>query len=95
MLDKLNNPKATTIREIANAAIDDDTGLPSEFGAWLKDRKNRRVIPYRLEKCDYVPVRNDAAKDGLWKINGARQAVYARSDLSVREQLKAAHSLTA
>ena len=94
VLDKLQNPKATTISEIASAAIDGATGLPTEFGAWIKDRKKRRVIPYRLEKCDYVPVRNDAAKDGLWKINGARQAVYARSDLSVRDRLKAAYSLT-
>jgi hypothetical protein len=30
-----------------------------------------------LEQCDYSPVRNDTAKDGLWKINGRQQAVYA------------------
>jgi hypothetical protein len=58
-----------------------------------KDRKNRRVIPHRLEKCGYVQVRNDSAKDGLWKINGARQAVYVKSPLSIRDRIEAANKL--
>jgi hypothetical protein len=45
---------------------------------WIRDRKNRRKIPHRLEKCGYIQVRNDDAKDGLCKINGARQAVYSK-----------------
>jgi hypothetical protein len=56
----------------------------------MRDRKNRRRIPHRLEKCGYVPVRNDTAKDGLWKINGARQVVYAKSSLTIRERHMAA-----
>ena len=44
-----------------------------DFRAWLTDRKNRRVIPHRLETAGYVPVRNPGADDGLWKIaNGAK-----------------------
>jgi hypothetical protein len=39
-----------------------------DFLDWLNDRKNRRAIPHRLETVGYVPVRNDDAKDGLWKI---------------------------
>jgi hypothetical protein len=50
----------------------------------LKERKNRRALPYRLEQCGYCPVRNDFAKDGLWKINDARQAVYAQTTLPIR-----------
>ena len=86
VLDKLCNPAATTVIRITNEAAGD-------FGEWIKDRKNRRAIPHRLEKCGYVPVRNDHAKDGLWKINGARQVIYARSDLSVRDRLQAAGKL--
>ena len=60
---------------------------------WIKDRKNRRAIPHRLEKCGYVQVRNDAAKDGLWVINGSRQVVYAKSELSISDRLKVASDL--
>jgi Family of unknown function (DUF5906)/Bifunctional DNA primase/polymerase, N-terminal len=87
VLDQLGNPDATTITRIIGTA----TG---EFLSWISDRKNRRVIPHRLEKCGYVPVRNDAAQDGQWKIHGKRQAVYAKSSLSIRERLAAASKLT-
>jgi hypothetical protein len=64
-----------------------------DFLSFLQDRKNRRVIPYRLENAGYVQVRNDAAQDGLWKIRGKRQVIYARNDLSAAERLKAARLL--
>src|SRR5262245_44475359 len=75
-LDELDNPKATTLAKIAAEASTD-------LADWLHDRKNRRVIPHRLERCGYVPVQNDAAKDGLWKLHGSRQVIYARADLSL------------
>ena len=56
---------ATTLIQIANEPSGD-------FEIWIRDRKNRRAIPHRLEACGYVPVRNEAANDGLWKINGKR-----------------------
>ena len=87
MLDKLGNPDATTIVTISHNSSGD-------FEMWIKDRKNRRVIPYRMERCGYIAVRNDAAKDGYWKIKGTRQPVYAKSALSVRDRLKAAAKLT-
>jgi hypothetical protein len=89
VLDGLQNPDAVTIAQIRDA--------PKTVGGfidWLDDRKNRRVIPHRLEACGYVPVRNDAAKDGLWKIKGARQVVYAKADLSIGDRLSAASRLT-
>jgi hypothetical protein len=63
------------------------------FEAWLLDRKNRRVIPHRMEKAGYVPVRNEAAKSGLWVVRGARQVIYARAELSIRVQFEAAQKL--
>jgi hypothetical protein len=86
VLDDLGNPAATTLSRIQGAATGD-------FETWIRDRKNRRVIPYRLEKCGYVPVRNDAADDGLWKINNRRQVVYAQAALSLRDRLSAARKL--
>jgi hypothetical protein len=87
ILDQLGNPDATTLIRITNHAVGD-------FQTWIKDRKNRRVIPHRMEKCGYVPVRNDGAKDGFWKINDRRQVVYAKSTLSLADQIKAASKLT-
>ena len=78
----IDRPKILTLEKISLQA-------PPALRLWLDDRKNRRIIPHRLEDCGYEPVRNDAADDGLWKINGKRQAVYARRDLSTAERIKA------
>jgi hypothetical protein len=92
VLDKLGNPHAVTLVQIIRVA---KSGRPFllDFYEWINDRKNRRVVPHRMEKCGYVPVRNDAAEDGLWKIEGKRQAVYARKNLSHVSQVKAARNL--
>ena len=76
-----------TLAQIQTAATD-------PFADWLGDRKNRRIIPHRLEPCGYVPVRNPTAADGLWKINGRRQAIYAQAALSLRAQIDAARRLS-
>lgn len=87
ILDVLDNPAAVTLGRITGHA-------EGEFGDWLKDRRNRRIIPHRLERCGYVPVRNpDDLRDGQWKIGGKRQTVYARQDLSLRDQIAAAQLL--
>ena len=87
VVDAMNRPNAITIAMIATMA-------DGEFGTWIRERKNRRVIPHRLEKCGYVPVRNDGAEDGLWVINGKRQAVYAKNSLSIGDRLGVARDLT-
>lgn len=86
VLDNLGKPDATTLIRVQNAA-------PEDFRNWLSDRKNRRQIPHRFEKCGYSPVRNDAADSGLWVINHARQVVYAKTELSVRDRFAAARKL--
>ena len=85
MLDRLGNPDATTLTRAQSEAA-------GEFEAWLRDHKNRRVVPFRFESCGYTPVRNHAAKDGMWKING--QTAYAKANLSERERLAGARRLT-
>jgi hypothetical protein len=54
----------------------------ADFGLWLGNRGNTRRIPHRLEACGYTPVRNPNASDGLWKIDGRRQAVYGLTNVS-------------
>jgi hypothetical protein len=86
ILDKLGNPHAVTPRRLVAGT----TGAASE---WLTDRKYRRAIPHRLERCGYTSIRNPNADDGYWVIDAVRQPVYVRSELSEREKLQAATAL--
>jgi hypothetical protein len=86
-IDAAGNPDALTLGGIAGKGT-------QEFEDWMKDRKNRRQIPHRLEQCGYVPVRNDGADDGLWKIGGRRQVVYAKAELSHQDRVRAAKRVT-
>jgi hypothetical protein len=83
LIDKLGNPDALTIKQLIATAM----GAPAE---WLTERKNRRAIPHRLERCGYVSVRNPHAKDGLWKLKGERQVIYVKAILSPAEAIKVA-----
>ena len=85
-LDHLEWPSVVTLADLAGS-------VPSEFSTWLQDRANARQVPYRLESVGYVAVRNPAAQDGLWKLNGRRQAMYAQHDLPLRDQIIAARTL--
>jgi hypothetical protein len=91
VLDSLTYPHAVTITRL----IDEARFIHNEsFVDWLEDRKNRRRIPHRLDEAGYTPVRNGDARDGLWKIGGRRQAVYAKKSLSLRDRITAANNLT-
>ena len=94
-IEALGEPKALTIAMIL-------TKTTGDLDDWLRDRRNRRTIPHRLEKCKYVPVRNSDADDGLWKIwkinsggqkTGSRQVIYAKAALSPGERFVAAEEL--
>jgi hypothetical protein len=88
-LDLLNNPDVVTIARIINSTRDCYGNL-SEFGEWLKDRRNRRKIPHRMETCGYVVVPNPEADDGIWKISGVRHVVYGKASLTSAARLRAA-----
>lgn len=83
-LDRLGRPDVVVLFDLVTHAT------TSEFEEWLKDRKNRRIIPDHLDRCGYVPVINEFDKhDGQWKIAGRRQTVYARAELPIVEQIRA------
>src|SRR5262249_61965294 len=88
IIDDLGKPKVLTIARLCQAH-----SITDELRAWLNDRKNRRLIPGRLEKVGYHPVRNPDADDGLWKIAYKRQAVYGRAGLSQQELIAAIREL--
>ena len=87
VLDALRRPDVVTIAQIAGHAMPD-------FAEWLRDRKNARRIPHRLEACGYVAVRNPGATDGHWKIGDRRQVIYAKAELSERDRIAAANDAT-
>jgi len=90
LLDSLGRPAAVTLAMLEGAATFADH---THIDQYLKDRKNRRAIPHRLEEVGYVPVRNPDAEDGLWRIDSKRQAVYALRELPERGRLAAAGRL--
>jgi hypothetical protein len=79
-------PDAVTLSQIRRYADD-------AMKAWIDDRRNRRSIPHRLEVCGYVPVRNDARKEGNWIVLNKRQVIYAKKELSLRARYEAAVAL--
>lgn len=82
-LEKLGGPAAVTLVAVAEAAE------PS-FGEWLRDRKNSRSVPHKMEECGYKSVRNPATKSGRWKVDGKDVVIYARKELCTREAIAAA-----
>lgn len=87
VLDGLGWPNALTVSNLRDAAEGTD------FWGWLNDRKNRKAIPHKLSRVGYIPVTNEGASDGLWKIGGKRQVVYANKKLSPGERIDAASRL--
>ena len=91
VLDACNWPPAITLDRIAGVA---ETSRRHDFADFLRDRKNRRAIPHRLEDAGYVPVRNpDDKRDGQWRIDGKRQSVYARDTLSIHDRIAAVRAM--
>ena len=84
-MEALGNPDAVTLARIAGKA-------PESLSDWLTDRRNSRNVPHRMEAAGYVRVRNESARDGLWVIDGKRQAVYAKKEYDPRERIAAASS---
>jgi hypothetical protein len=82
-IDSLGNPDALTLDQIVAYAS-------ADFAEFLRDRKNARFIPHRLESCGYVAVRNSGSKDGRWKVGGRHQTVYGKAALSIRDRIAAA-----
>jgi len=92
VLESLGNPDAVTVTTLAGHAR--DMGL-EPLAVELEDRKGRRAIPHKMERVNYVQVVNPDAKDGYFVIRTRRQSVYARRELAVADQIRAARALDA
>lgn len=91
VIDAMSKPAALSLQLLVNAAT---TERLFDLADELKERKTRRALPHRLERVGYVPVRNPDAEDGLFKLSGKRQAVYAKRSLNLAEQVREARKLT-
>lgn len=87
VIDELQKPAAVTVGALISVA---QTLRLFDLADDLKDRRTRRAMPHKLERIGYVPVRNPDAEDGLFKVSGKRQAVYANKKLPLSDQIKAA-----
>jgi len=84
VIDELKNPDTLTLSQLI-------VGAKGNITDWLMDRRNRRALPHRLERCGYAPVKNPTAKDGLWKLkDGGRQVIYGKTSLTPEERWEAA-----
>jgi hypothetical protein len=79
-------PDAVTLSQVRKYADDD-------MKQWIDDRKNRRSIPHRFAGCGYVPVRNEARKEGNWIVMNKRQVIYAKAALTIKARYEAAEAL--
>jgi hypothetical protein len=88
VLDLIGNPPAITIeRLIASAG--------SDLSEFLRERKNRKAVSHKIIEAGYEQVRTPTADDGLWRVNGARKAIYAQTSLPVPDRFKAAQQVAA
>lgn len=85
-IESLGNPAAVTVTDLCICAS-------GAFREWLQDRRNARQVPHRMKGAGYIAARNDAAQDGLWKVSGKRQVIYARRELTESKRLAAATAL--
>jgi hypothetical protein len=90
VLEALGGPDVVTVTEVTEQA---DKQNP-EFGAWLRDRRNSRMVPHRFESCDYLTVANPNDTGGRWKINGTRFTFYGKAALTERERIAAVYKVT-
>ena len=78
MLDALGNPHWVTLAQLAAKA----TGAISE---WRLDRRHRRSVPHRMERCGYTTLHKPGTKEGLWKLQSVRQRVYVKLGMTEAE----------
>lgn len=90
VLDKLDAPVAVTINDLVEQCLTGDDQSLVALGEWLKDRRNARSVPHRLESLGYSAVRNAGDKQGLWTINGRKQAIFVRQDVTGADRLSRA-----
>ena len=87
VIEQAATPDVVTLDMVISVARD---LLLHDLADELRNRKSRRALPHKMERVGYVPVRNPDADDGLFKIGGRRQVIYANRTLTTADQIRAA-----
>ena len=90
LLIAMGQPPATTLALMEAAPIQS-----MKLRDWLNDSRNRRVISKHMKTAGYESVHNPDSDNGLWRINGVKQVVYAREEFTVAQRIDAARDLKA
>ena len=79
LIEGLSNPEIVTLSDLIEEAR-----RRQEFSIidFLSSLKTRRQVQHRLQSAGYIIARNQDRKDGLWRVNGRRQMVYALRKLT-------------
>jgi hypothetical protein len=85
-IERLGNPLVLTLSLILSRA-------DSNLQEMAKDPRGKNSIRFKLERAGYVSVANPNANDGLWKVGGRRQKIWAAKDLSLVGRGEAAEAL--
>ncbi len=59
----------------------------------LQDKRARKSLVHKLGRAGYATVRNEAAKEGRWRVAGKHVMIYGRKDVTVGKRLDAAQEL--
>jgi hypothetical protein len=89
VLDQLGRPAIVTFDSLTSI----QSNAAPDFVLWMRDRKNRRIIPRYLEANGYVAVSNPDAANGLWRVDGKKQVLYGDARLAPAAQISAARAL--
>ncbi|MEA3275998.1 MAG: single-stranded DNA-binding protein [Pseudomonadota bacterium] len=90
LLERLGFPDVTTVNHLVDAARQYNM---HDLADDLRDRRQARKTPHRMDRAGYEPFRNTGQADGRWKICGRNVAVYAKKRLSAAEKVRATEKL--
>jgi hypothetical protein len=92
LLARIDSPPIVTLDDLISKGTSYQVGIDGHsFGVtdesleWIKDRRNRKMLPRWFEQCGYGIVRNIESKQGLWTIGGKKQMVYGKRDKGIKE----------
>lgn len=69
--------------------VADLTDPHAKLATFLQTNAAPKRLPFMLNKLEYTPVDNQAAKDGRWKIGKGKHVVYGRMDMTESQRLTA------
>ena len=90
LIEFLGSPRALTLDMLVKVAS--SKGLDN-IREQLTEHKYRRGLPHKLDRAGYISTQNPDTSDKMWRVSGARKAIYCQKSLTLLEQVQAARAL--